>query len=148
MELNSLQYTPGSRDDKVKRVGRGHGSGLGKTSGRGQDGQKARKSGHVRLAFEGGQTPLYRRSPKVGFSNAPFKKHYNVIALHDINRLAEQNITLDVLAAAGLIKNPSYQTKIIGNTPVKAGISIEAHIFSKGALKAIADAKATATIIK
>lgn len=148
MELHSLKYTPGSRDDKVKRVGRGHGSGLGKTSGRGQDGQKSRKSGHVRLAFEGGQTPLYRRSPKVGFSNAPFKKHYNVIALHDINRLADTNITIDVLVANGLVKNPSYKTKIIGNTPVKAGITIEAHIFSEGALKAIKDSKSTANIVK
>ncbi len=73
MELHKLKSVPNSRKHKAKIVGRGHGSGLGKTSGRGQKGQKARKSGHTRPGFEGGQTPLYRRVPKFGFSTDGFK---------------------------------------------------------------------------
>lgn len=73
MELKELKCTPKARNHKSKILGRGHGSGLGKTSGRGQKGQKARKSGHTRPGFEGGQTPLYRRLPKFGFSTSGFK---------------------------------------------------------------------------
>lgn len=76
MELNQLKSTPKARNHRAKVVGRGHGSGLGKTSGRGQKGQKARKSGHTRPGFEGGQTPLYRRLPKFGFSTDKFKTRY------------------------------------------------------------------------
>lgn len=87
MKLNKLTYTEGSRNHKEKRVGRGFGSGIGKTATRGSKGQHARKSGGTRLGFEGGQTPLYRRIPKVGFNNKNFETKYNVITLQMINDL-------------------------------------------------------------
>ncbi|AJQ45615.1 50S ribosomal protein L15 [Ureaplasma diversum] len=140
MQLHNLEYKKGSRNHKAKRVGRGHGSGLGKTSGRGQDGQKARKSGQVRLAFEGGQTPLYRRTPKVGFNNDNFANKYNVVTLAQIAQLSEKEITLEVLAANRLLKNKQWDVKIIGNTQVSAKV-VYAHKFSKGALDALAASK-------
>lgn len=85
MELHNLEYLNGSRGQKAKRVGRGHGSGMGKTATRGSNGQKSRKSGHTRLGFEGGQTPLYRRVPKVGFNNVNFQTNRNVVSLKTIN---------------------------------------------------------------
>lgn len=146
MQLHNLEYKKGSRNHKVKRVGRGHGSGLGKTSGRGQDGQKARKSGHVRLAFEGGQTPLYRRTPKVGFNNDNFAKKYNVVTLAQLLQLTEKEITLEVLIRNGLIKNKRWDIKIIGNTPINATV-VYAHKFSQGALDTLAASKTKVEII-
>ncbi|MCV3728396.1 50S ribosomal protein L15 [Ureaplasma miroungigenitalium] len=148
MELSNLQYTPKSRNHKEKRVGRGHGSGLGKTSGRGQDGQKARKSGQVRLAFEGGQTPLYRRTPKVGFSNYNFKKQFNVISLHQLSLItdalkAKKGLSEDFVYDLaffndhGLIKNAQWPIKIIGNNDVIQNTKVYAHVFSKGARASI-----------
>ena len=88
MKLHNLYPNPGSTKIS-KRVGRGPGSGLGKTSGRGEKGQNARSGGGVRPGFEGGQTPLFRRIPKRGFSNAPFKKVYAVINLSDLNKFED-----------------------------------------------------------
>jgi large subunit ribosomal protein L15 len=81
MELNNLKYTKGARGHKRKTYGRGFGSGIGKTGGKGTKGQKQRKSGHVRLGFEGGQTPIYRKVPKVGFNNYNFRKQYNIVTI-------------------------------------------------------------------
>ncbi len=148
MELHNLKSTPGARNHKRKIVGRGHGSGMGKTSTRGQDGQKARKSGHTRLAFEGGQTPLYRRLPKVGFNNAEFANNFNVITLKNLEKYAhEKEITLELLVQKGEFSKNKLPLKVIGNTKVAKGLVIKAHKFSKGALKAIEDSQAKAIIL-
>ncbi len=148
MELHNLKYTKGSRNHKSKIVGRGHGSGIGKTSGRGQDGQKARKSGHTRLAFEGGQTPLYRRLPKVGFNNAEFANNYNVINLKNIEKLSDKVIDVKLLAEKGFFsKKNDLPLKVIGNAKIKSGITIKAHKFSEGAKKAIEAAGSKAEVI-
>ncbi|WP_031489025.1 50S ribosomal protein L15 [Ureaplasma canigenitalium] len=148
MQLNNLSYIPGSRNHKQKRVGRGHGSGLGKTSGRGQDGQKARKSGLVRLAFEGGQTPLYRRTPKVGFSNYRFKKQINIINLNHLGQYENiKEFNVDFYLEKGLINHKKAPIKVIGNKLGLKGVKVYANSFSKGALLAIKDAKSEANVL-
>lgn len=149
MELHNLEYTLGARGQKEKRVGRGHGSGMGKTSTRGSNGQKSRKSGHVRLGFEGGQTPLYRRVPKVGFNNINFANTYTIVSLKAIdNKKLSGKITLEVLKANGLIASKkNIKVKIIGNTPIKKGTTIIAHKFTNGAINAIKSAGAEFEII-
>ena len=149
MELHNLEYTPGARGQKEKRVGRGHGSGMGKTSTRGSNGQKSRKSGHVRSGFEGGQTPLYRRVPKVGFNNVNFANSYAVVSLEAINsKKLSGKITLDVLKAQGLVSaKKNVKVKIIGNAAVKKGTTIVAHKFTSGAMKALEAAGAEFEII-
>ena len=97
MKLHTLQPNPGSVKTR-KRVGRGVGSGLGKTSGKGQKGQNSRSGGGVRIGFEGGQTPLFRRLPKRGFSNAKFKTVYAVINLSDLERFEDgATVTPEIL---------------------------------------------------
>ena len=104
MKLHNLYPNPGSTKTS-KRVGRGPGSGLGKTSGRGEKGQNARSGGGVRPGFEGGQTPLFQRIPKRGFSNAPFKTVYAVINLSDLNKFEDGAvITPELLKEMGLVK--------------------------------------------
>lgn len=147
MQLNSLQYTKGSRNHKEKRVGRGHGTGFGKTSGRGQDGQKSRKSGQVRLAFEGGQTPLYRRTPKVGFNNINFANKYNVVSLEQLAKLNVKEVSAEFLYESKLAKNPKLPIKVIGNAKLAANTKVSAHKFSKGALEALNNANAKAEIL-
>lgn len=147
MQLNSLQYTKGSRNHKEKRVGRGHGTGFGKTSGRGQDGQKARKSGQVRLAFEGGQTPLYRRTPKVGFNNDNFANKYNVVTLEQLAKLNLKEISAEFMYESKLAKNAKLPIKVIGNAKLAANTKVSAHKFSKGALESLNDANAKAEIL-
>lgn len=150
MELHNLEYTTGARGQKVKRVGRGHGSGIGKTSTRGSNGQKSRKSGHTRLGFEGGQTPLYRRVPKVGFNNVNFANDYAVVSLEMINaKQLTGKLDFDALKKAGLISgNKKIQLKIIGNAQVKNGTTIAANKFSSGAIKALEASGAKYEIIK
>ena len=150
MQLHNLEYTNGARGQKVKRVGRGHGSGMGKTSTRGSNGQKSRKSGHVRLGFEGGQTPLYRRVPKVGFNNVNFANEYAVVSLEMINtKNLKGEIDYAVLKNAGLISsNKKMNVKIIGNAPIAKGITIKAHKFTSGAQRAIESSGSKIEIIK
>lgn len=150
MELHNLEYTNGARGQKQKRVGRGHGSGMGKTSTRGSNGQKSRKSGHTRLGFEGGQTPLYRRVPKVGFNNVNFANNYAVVSLEVINTKGiTGQINFEALKAAGLISgNKKMKVKVIGNQKVNKNLNIVAHKFSEGAIKAIEASGAKYEIIK
>lgn len=119
-----------------KRIGRGYASGHGKTSGRGQKGQTARSGwkGGTRPGFEGGQTPLYRRFPKRGFSNAPFKREYAVVNLKDINGKFEDGaeITPEVLKAEGLVKK-NLPVKILGDGEVTKKFVVNAHKFSSSA---------------
>src|SRR5690554_4037530 len=114
-DLSNLKAPKGA-NRKRKRVGRGHGSTLGKTSGKGHKGQKARSGGSVHPRFEGGQTPLHRRLPKVGFTN-PFEKHYTIINLQDLERVFEDGDTVDLEAmrAKGLVKRNLDGVKILGN---------------------------------
>ena len=115
MKLHELEKNIGATHAK-KRVGRGSGSGLGKTSGRGQKGQKARSGGSINPVFEGGQLPLYRRIPKRGFTNAKFKTVYAVINLSDLNVFEDGTVvTPALLKDTGLVKNQLDGIKVLGN---------------------------------
>ncbi len=140
MELNNLKYTKGSRNHKTKTYGRGFGSGIGKTSGKGTKGQKSRKSGKVRLGFEGGQTPLYRKIPKVGFNNYNFKENYEVITLNQIIKLGSEEITKEVLAKKNLISSKDAKVKLIGNAKLSKALVINVDKASEGAAKLVKDA--------
>jgi len=118
LTLHSLMPPPGSTTAR-RRVGRGPGSGLGKTSGRGQKGQKARAGGTVRPGFEGGQMPLIRRIPKRGFTN-PFKQHAQVVNVRHLSLLAEgAEVTPETLFGAGLVRRPDTLIKLLGMGEVK-----------------------------
>lgn len=147
MKLNELTFAAKSRH-KVKRVGRGFSSGRGKTATRGTKGQNARKSGLTRLGFEGGQTTLYRRIPKVGFNNKNFAKNYNVITLKKLVALNLKNIDLKVLKQKKLLKNTTWAIKIVGNMLLTKPLVVSAHKFSKGSLMAINKAKGKAVFLK
>src|SRR5690606_16999079 len=114
MKLHELKPVDGSRKER-KRVGRGSGSGWGKTSGRGQKGQKSRSGGGVRPGFEGGQNPLARRLPKRGFTN-PTRKEYAIVNLDTLNRFDEDTtVTPELLVETGIVKNTQDGIKILGN---------------------------------
>lgn len=114
-----------------KRVGRGVGSGLGKTSGKGHKGQNARSGGGVKPWFEGGQLPLYRRLPKRGFSNAKFKTEYAVINLSDLNKFENDAvITPELLKEMGLVKKQLDGIKVLGNGKLEKKLTVKAHKFS------------------
>jgi len=135
LRLDNLRPNPGAVREK-KRVGRGHGSGHGKTSGRGQKGQKARSGwkGGTRPGFEGGQTPLYMRFPKRGFSNAPFKKEYAIVNIKDLEERFEDGavITPEVLREAGLVKK-KLPVKVLGDGELTKKFTVKAHKFSASA---------------
>ena len=132
MKLHELQPAEGSR--KVRnRVGRGTSSGNGKTAGRGQKGQKARSGGGVRLGFEGGQTPLFRRLPKRRFTNVN-RKEYAVINLDVLNRLEDgAEVTPVALVEARIVKSGSAGIKILGNGSLDKKLTVKAAKFSKHA---------------
>ena len=148
MRLNDLYPFPEERKGR-KRVGRGAGSGLGGTSGKGHKGQNARAGGGVRPGFEGGQMPLQRRLPKAGFKNINHKEYF-AVNLSTLQSLAEQKeltkIGVAELKAAGLT-NGKELVKILGNGELKAKLEVEAHAFSKTAEEAIKAAGGTITII-
>lgn len=132
MRLNELKSPEGSVKQR-KRVGRGIGSGTGKTSGRGHKGQKARSGASTRRGFEGGQMPLQRRLPKRGFANI-FKKQYALVNVGDLNIFADgSNIDIDDLQAAGLIKSVKDGVKLLGNGELEKQISITVHCHSRQA---------------
>jgi len=131
MKLSELEAAPGSRKNR-KRVGRGIGSGSGKTSGRGQKGQKSRSGGNPHPWFEGGQMPLYRRLPKRGFTNI-FRKEYEVINLCQLIKLKNESpITPVVLKSKGMIHKIDL-VKILGNGELTEAVTVHAHKFSKSA---------------
>lgn len=146
MKLHQLKYTKGSRRHKVKVYGRGYGS-VGKRGGRGNKGQGQRKSGNVRLGFEGGQTPIYRKVGKVGFNNANFRQQYNVITLKQIEANGLENISLKTLTEKRIVKN-KLPIKVIGNTKLTKKVNFEIHKISAGAKKAIEAAGGKVSIIK
>ena len=133
MKLHTLSPAPGSKK-APKRKGRGTGSGLGKTAGRGQDGQKSRSGGGVRPGFEGGQMPLARRLPKRGFSNARFKKTFAIVNVGDLNIFdANTVITPELLLERGLVRKLNDGLKILGNGEVEKAFTVKAHKISKSA---------------
>ncbi len=137
MKLHNITVPEGATKSR-KIVGRGPGSGLGKTSGKGHKGQNARSGGGVRPGFEGGQLPLFRRLPKRGFSNALFKKEYAVINLSDLNKFENGAIvTPEVLKEMGLVKNQLSGIKVLGNGTLEKKLTVKAHKFSNRALEQI-----------
>jgi large subunit ribosomal protein L15 len=131
MRLSDLSPVKGSKK-KNKRVGRGQGSGHGKTSCRGHKGQKARSGGGPKVGFEGGQMPLYRRLPKRGFKNI-FKKEYAIINLKDLSTLSESVITPELMLEKGLLKDIKCGVKILGDGDIDKPLTIKAHAFSDSA---------------
>ncbi|MEZ4740936.1 MAG: 50S ribosomal protein L15 [Bdellovibrionota bacterium] len=145
--LSNLRPAPGSNRPK-KRVGRGPGSGLGKTAGRGHGGQKSRKGGGIAPGFEGGQTPLYRRIPKRGFTN-PFQKTYNIVNLAALNKFAEGTVVSpEVLKEAGLLHNSKNPIKILGKGSLEKKLTVKAQKFSGSAKAAVEKAGGVAEEIK
>ena len=137
MKLHELRPNDKAFKER-KRVGRGPGSGLGKTSGKGHKGQNARSGGGVRPGFEGGQLPLFRRLPKRGFSNAKFKTEYAVINLSDLNKFEDGAIvTPEILKEMGILKNQLDGVKVLGNGKLEKKLTVKAHRFSKTAHEAI-----------
>ena len=146
MKLHELQPAAGSRKER-NRVGRGQGSGNGKTAGRGSKGQKARSGGGVRLGFEGGQTPLFRRIPKRGFQNIN-RKEYAVVNLETLNRFEDgQEVTAAVLVEAGIVKNEKDGIKVLANGKLERKLTVKANKFSQAAKEAIEAAGGTVEVI-
>ncbi len=147
MKLHELEKNIGATHAK-KRVGRGSGSGLGKTSGRGQKGQKARSGGSINPVFEGGQLPLYRRLPKRGFTNGKFKTRYAVINLTDLNNFEDGTVvTPALLKETGLIKNQLDGIKVLGNGKLEKKLTIQANKFSTTAKEKIEESGSKAEVI-
>ena len=137
MNLSNI-HRPKKATTKRKRVGRGMGSGMGKTSTRGHKGQRSRTGSRMIRGFEGGQMPLHRRMPKRGFTNI-FRKEYNIVSLERLAELGETTINPDVLRKAGVIKT-KHPVKILGDGELKAAITVSAHKFSKSAQEKITKA--------
>ncbi|MDD4692151.1 MAG: 50S ribosomal protein L15 [Eubacterium aggregans] len=133
MKLHTLKPAEGSRKD-TKRKGRGTATGQGKTAGRGQDGQKSRSGGGVRLGFEGGQMPLARRLPKRGFSNYPFKKEYAIVNVGELNAFEENTvITPELLMEYGFVRKLKDGVKILGEGDVEKALTLKINKISKSA---------------
>jgi large subunit ribosomal protein L15 len=147
MNLNELKPAEGSKKDSF-RVGRGHGSGNGKTSGKGHKGQKARSGGGVRPGFEGGQMPIYRRLPKRGFTNV-FAKVYTEINVTALNSFEDgATVTAESLKAAGIIKKVNDGVKVLGRGELTAkNITVQAAKFTKSAEEKITAAGGKAEVI-
>ena len=147
MKLNELQAAP---EAKVrKRVGRGPGSGMGKTSTRGQKGQKSRSGASIPAWFQGGQTPLYRRLPKRGFNNAEFRTAYATINLSDLNKFFNDGdvVTPEVLKERGIIKKQLCGVKVLGNGKLEKKLTVKASRFSSSAVTKIESAGGKAEVI-
>ena len=137
MNLSNI-HAPKKATTKRKRVGRGMGSGMGKTSTRGHKGQRSRTGSRMIRGFEGGQMPLHRRMPKRGFTNI-FRKEYSIVSLERLVELGETTINPDVLRKAGVIKT-KHPVKILGDGELKSAITVSAHKFSKSAQEKITKA--------
>jgi large subunit ribosomal protein L15 len=136
MKLHEMKPVEGARKER-NRVGRGMASGNGKTSGRGHKGQKARSGGGVRLGFEGGQLPLFRRLPKRGFTNIN-RKEYAIVNLSQLERFEEgTEVTPALLLETGVVSNEKSGIKILGNGELSKKLTVKAHKFSASAIEAI-----------
>lgn len=137
MKLHELAPNPGARKER-KRLGRGIGSGLGKTSGKGHKGQNARAGGGVRPGFEGGQMPLTRRLPKRGFSNEPFKVTYEVVNLEALDRFEVGTVvTPELLEETRVCKNAVKGVKVLGTGEITKALTVRAHKVSESAKQKI-----------
>ena len=146
MKLHELAPAPGSKKVRT-RVGRGLGSGLGKTSGKGHKGQKARAGGGVRPGFEGGQKPLYLRLPKRGFTNI-FAKEYSEVNVAELNRFDNGTVVdLEALVEAGVIKKVLDGLRVLGNGELTKALTVKANGFTKSAAEKIQAAGGTVEVI-
>ena len=147
MKLHELNASPEAKSRK--RVGRGPGSGLGKTAGRGENGQKSRSGASIPAWFQGGQSPLYRRVPKRGFNNARFRTEYATINLSDLNKYFNDGdeVTPEVLKEKGIIKQQLCGVKVLGNGELEKKLTIRANRFSSSAVTKIESAGGKAEVI-
>lgn len=146
MKLHELRAAEGSTKNR-KRRGRGTASGQGKSGGRGMNGQNSRSGGGVRLGFEGGQMPLYRRIPKRGFTNI-WRTEYTILNVDDLNRFdAGTVVTPELLEEVGLVKQVKDGIKILGEGTLEKGVTVKAHKFSKTAIEKIESAGGKAEVI-
>jgi large subunit ribosomal protein L15 len=145
LNLSNLN-APKKANENKKRVGRGMGSGMGKTSTRGHKGQGSRSGSSLMRGFEGGQMPLHRRLPKRGFTNI-FRVEYAVLSLDTIAALNETELTLDRIVELGLSKKRNGLVKVLANGEIKTAVTVHAHKFSKAAQKAIEAAGGKAIVI-
>ena len=146
MELSNLRPAEGSKHSDNFRRGRGHGSGNGKTAGKGHKGQKAR-SGAPRIGFEGGQMPLYRRLPKRGFTNRNTKEIV-AINISELERFRSgSNVTIEKMMEVGLIKDPRDGVKILGNGELTKKLNVKANAFSESAKAKIEELGGTVEVI-
>ncbi|MDD7350725.1 MAG: 50S ribosomal protein L15 [Christensenellales bacterium] len=147
MNLNNMSPAPGAKTEK-KRLGRGIGSGLGKTSGKGHKGQNARSGGGVRPGFEGGQMPLVRRIPKRGFTNN-FKKVYSIVNVSDLEKFADgTEVTAELLLQEGVLsKVEEYGLKVLGNGTLTKKLVVKANKFTKSAAEIIEKAGGKAEVL-
>jgi large subunit ribosomal protein L15 len=146
MKLHELQPAPGSKKTR-NRVGRGIGTGNGKTSGRGHKGQGARSGGGVRPGFEGGQNPLYRRLPKRGFTNI-HRTEFAIVNLDVLNRFAAgTEVTPELLLEVGIVSNPKDGIKILGNGQLEVALTVKANKFSHSAVEKIQAAGGKSEVI-
>jgi large subunit ribosomal protein L15 len=147
MKLHELQRAPEAKANK--RVGRGPGSGTGKTSGRGQKGQKSRSGVSISAWFQGGQTPLYRRVPKRGFNNARYRIEFATINISDLNKFFEdgETVTPELLREKGIIKKQLCGIKVLGNGELAKKLTVRANRFSSSAVTKIESAGGKAEVI-
>ena len=144
MNIQSLKPAENSRFSQ-KRLGRGIGSGIGKTSGKGHKGHNARSGGGVRVGFEGGQMPLVRKLPRRGFNNSYFKKQYSIVNVSDLNKFDENSVVdANTLIEKGILsKVEEYGVKILGNGKLEKALTVKANKFSESAIKKIKKANGT-----
>ena len=145
-----LENLPKSKETKsIKRVGRGPGSGMGKTSTRGEKGQKARSGASIPAWFQGGQSPLYRRLPKRGFNNKRFRTEFATINLDELNKFFKDGdtVTPEILKERGIIKNSLCGIKVLANGSLDKKLTIKAHRFSSKAVSKIEEAGGKAEVI-
>lgn len=145
LNLSNLR-APKKANENKKRVGRGMGSGMGKTSTRGHKGQGSRSGSSLMRGFEGGQMPLHRRLPKRGFTNI-FRTEYTVLSLDRIAELNETELTLEKLTQRGIVKGRGKLVKVLANGELKSAVTVHAHKFSAAAAKAIEAAGGKAVVI-
>lgn len=136
MNLNSIPTIKGATHPR-KRLGCGEGSGHGKTAGKGHKGQKARSGGGIRIGFEGGQMPLYRKLPRRGFNNKDFRKSYAIVNLADLERLDGDKVTAETLVAAGLVRKSDNAVKLLGQGSVNKAYTVNLDAVSASAKAAI-----------
>ena len=146
MKLNEMKYNKGARH-VTKRLGRGQGSGQGKTAGKGHKGQNARSGGGVAIGFEGGQTPFFKRMPKRGFTNIN-RLEYAIINLSDLNKFEDgANVTPELLKETGLVKKQLNGIKVLGNGKLEKKVNVKCNKISESAKAAIEKAGGTVEVL-